>query len=149
MIERLSRRVSTKPYIESSELRRLLDSTGEAIYGIDILGNRTFCNATCLRLLGYSDPVELIGKHMHNIMHHTRPDGTPYPSDEYRIYLAFRGGEGSHVDDEVVWRADGTSLIRLAAHGSPLLLCAETRSRPSNPAIYWTHYSNSVLLDSL
>ncbi|PYT43355.1 MAG: hypothetical protein DMG47_13650, partial [Acidobacteria bacterium] len=110
MIERLSRRVSTKPYIESSELRRLPDSTGEAIYGIIMMGNCTLCNSACLRLLGYSDPVELIGKHMHKIMHHTRPDGTPYPSDECRIYLAFRGGEGSHVDDEVVWRADGTSF---------------------------------------
>jgi len=110
MIERLSRRVSTKPYIESSELRRLPDSTGEAIYCIAIMGNCTIGNSACLRLLGYSDPVELIGKHMHKIMHHTRPDGTPYPSDECRIYLAFRGGEGSHVDDEVVWRADGTSF---------------------------------------
>src|SRR5712692_2754431 len=110
MIERLSRRASAKPYIESSELRLLLDSTGEAIYGINTMGNCTFCNSTCLRLLGYSDPVELIGKHMHNIMHHTRPNGTPYPSDECRIYLAFRGGEGSHVDDEVVWRADRTSF---------------------------------------
>jgi PAS domain S-box-containing protein len=43
-------------------------------------------------------------------MHHTRPDGTPYPSGECRIYLAFRRGEGSNVDDEVVWRADGTSF---------------------------------------
>src|SRR5438046_7146265 len=110
MIERLSRRVSTKTYIESTELRLLPDSTGEAIYGIDMMGNCTIGNSACLRLLGYSDPVELIGKHMHKIMHHTRPDGTPYPSDECRIYLAFRGGEGSHVDDEVVWRADGTSF---------------------------------------
>jgi signal transduction histidine kinase len=47
---------------------------------------------------------------MHGILHHTRSDGTPYPSDECRIYLAFRRGEGSHVDDEVVWRADGTSF---------------------------------------
>jgi two-component system sensor histidine kinase/response regulator len=110
MIGRLGKRTSAKAYIESTELRRLLDSTGEAIYGLDMLGNCTFCNSACVRLLGYSDPVELIGKNMHNVMHHTRPDGTPYPSDECRIYLAFYGGEGTHVDDEVVWRADGTSF---------------------------------------
>ena len=110
MIERLNRWASLKPHTDSTELRLLLNSTGEAIYGIDMLGNCTFCNAACLRLLGYSDPVEVIGKNTHNLMHHTRPDGTPYPSDECRIYLAFRGGEGTHVDDEVVWRADGTSF---------------------------------------
>src|SRR6266436_2831556 len=95
MIERLGKRTSAKAYIESTELRLLPDSTGEAIYGLDMLGNCTFCNSACLRLLGYSDPVELIGKNMHNLMHHTRPDGTPYPSDECGIYLAFRGGEGT------------------------------------------------------
>lgn len=104
-------RVVAQAYTESGELARLLlDSAGEAIYGIDTLGQCTSCNAACLRLLGYDDAVDLIGKNMHCIMHHTRPDGTPYSSDECRIYLAFRRGEGSHVDDEVFWRADGTSF---------------------------------------
>jgi len=111
MIKRLSRGAPAEACIESAELERLLlNSTGEAVYGLDMLGNCTFCNSACLRLLGYKDPVELIGKNMHSIMHHTRRDGTPYPSDECRIYLAFRRGEGSNVDDEVVWRADGTSF---------------------------------------
>ena len=90
MIKRLSRGAPAEACIESAELERLLlKSTGEAVYGLDMLGNCTFCNSACLRLLGYKDPVELIGKNMHSIMHHTRPDGTPYPSDECRIYLAF------------------------------------------------------------
>ena len=111
MIKRLSRGAPAEACIESAELERLLlNSTGEAVYGLDMLGNCTFCNSACLRLLGYKDPVELIGKNMHSIMHHTRPDGTPYPSDECRIYLAFLRGEGSNVDDEVVWRADGTNF---------------------------------------
>ena len=92
------------------QVRLLLDSTAEAIYGLDMQGNCMFCNSACLRFLGYKDPAELIGKKMHTMMHHSRPDGTPYPSEECRIYLAFRRGEGSHVDDEVVWRADGTSF---------------------------------------
>src|SRR3984957_8211020 len=100
-----------KPYLVSEELARtLLDSTGEAIYGIDSQGNCTFCNPSCLQLLGYKKPIELIGKHMHSMMHHTRPDGTPYPADQCSIYSAFRRGQGIHADDEVVWRADGTSF---------------------------------------
>jgi two-component system, sensor histidine kinase and response regulator len=111
MAKRPSRSARPDASIERGDLEKLLlESAGEAIYGIDMMGNCTFCNSACLRLLGYKDSAELIGKNMHSVMHHTRPDGTPYPSDECRIYSAFRRGEGSHVDDEVVWRADGTSF---------------------------------------
>ena len=110
MTSGLRRPTAAKAWIGTEELARILDSTAEAIYGLDMQGNCMFCNSACLRFLGYKDPVELIGKKMHTMMHHSRPDGTPYPSEECRIYLAFRRGEGSHVDDEVVWRADGTSF---------------------------------------
>jgi len=107
----LRRPAATKAWIECGEsVRILLDSTAEAIYAIDMLGNCTFCNSACLRLLGYEDAVELIGKNMHTMMHHSRADGSLYSIEDCRIYLAFRRGEGSHVDDEVVWRADGTSF---------------------------------------
>ena len=96
---------------ESEEKSRLLlDSTGEGIYGVDLEGNCTFSNPACLRILGYGDVGDLLGKNMHEIIHHTRHDGTPYPEEECRIYQAFRQGEGTHVDDEVLWRADSTSF---------------------------------------
>ncbi|HEV1993653.1 MAG TPA: response regulator [Candidatus Acidoferrum sp.] len=98
-------------YRESNELvRLLLDSTAEAIYGVDLNGNFTLCNAACLRLLGYRDASELRGKNMHEQIHYTRPDGTPYPVQDCLILQAFRDGKGTHIDDEVVWRRDGTSL---------------------------------------
>lgn len=96
---------------ESEEqVRLLMDSTGEAIYGLDLKGNCTFCNPACLHLLGYEEPGDVLGKNMHGLIHHTRPDGKPYPADRCRIYQSFRQGEGVHVDDEVLWRADGTSF---------------------------------------
>jgi len=59
---------------ESEErVRLLLDSTAEAIYGIDGQGNCTFCNSASIRLLGYESPKDLLGKQMHRLMHHTRP----------------------------------------------------------------------------
>jgi nitrogen fixation negative regulator NifL len=96
---------------ESEEkFQLLLNSTGEAIYGIDLNGNCTFCNPACLRLLGYEDESQLFGRHMHDLIHHTRKDGTHYPVEECCIYQAFREGKGTHVDDEVFWRVDGTSF---------------------------------------
>ncbi len=96
---------------ESSELvRLLLDSIPEAVYGIDMQGNCTFCNPSCLRLLGYQEAADLHGKDMHALIHHTRQDGTSYPVEECHIYEAFHRGQGAHIDDEVLWRRDGTSF---------------------------------------
>jgi two-component system sensor histidine kinase/response regulator len=88
----------------------LLDATPESIYGIDAQGNCTFCNPSFLRLLGYQNSEELLGKNVHALIHHSRPDGSPYPLQECHIYEAFRTGQGTHVDDEVFWRKDGTSF---------------------------------------
>ncbi|MFH1977623.1 MAG: PAS domain S-box protein [Pseudomonadota bacterium] len=90
------------------QIRLLLNSTVEAIYGVDLNGNCTFCNNGCLRMLGYKNPDELVGKNMHRQIHHKRKDGTPFPEEDCRMIRAIRKGEGTHADDEVLWRADGT-----------------------------------------
>ncbi|HKV92631.1 MAG TPA: PAS domain S-box protein [Candidatus Angelobacter sp.] len=95
---------------ENELVRLLLDSAAEAIYGIGLDGCCTMANAACARTLGYSQPDELLGKNMHVLLHHTRPDGTPYPIEDCRIFKAFRKGERTHVDDEVAWRKDGSSF---------------------------------------
>ncbi|OGR88526.1 MAG: hypothetical protein A3A86_05415 [Elusimicrobia bacterium RIFCSPLOWO2_01_FULL_60_11] len=96
---------------KEERLRLLLDSTAEAIYGVDLQGNCTFCNPACVRLLGYEKVEDLIGKYMHTLSHHSRLDGSPYPSEECRIYQSFHGdGCNNHVTDEVFWRKDGTSV---------------------------------------
>lgn len=93
---------------ESEEkFRLLLNSTGEAIYGLNVNGNCTFCNKAALRMLKYENEKDLIGKNMHNLIHHTNCDGSGLPVEECRIYKAFIEGEGTHVDDEILWRSDG------------------------------------------
>ena len=92
------------------QVRLLLNSTAEAIYGIDMHGNCTFANAACVRLTGYGGPHDLLGKNMHDLIHHSRLDGSHYPVEECHIFQAFCCGQDMHVDDEVFWRADGTSF---------------------------------------
>jgi PAS domain S-box-containing protein len=108
----IAERTQTQRKAEESEerVRLLLDSTGEAIYGLDMQGRCNFSNPSCLRLLGYDRPDDLIGKNMHALMHHTRPDGTPYPIEECQLYAAFLGGHPTHIPDDLAWRADGTSI---------------------------------------
>lgn len=102
----------------AEQIRLLLNCAGEGIYGVDLNGICTFCNPSCVRLLGYQSKAELIGKNMHTLIHHTRRDGTPYPEGDCQIYEAFRGGVGIQVEEEVFWRADGSSF------------CSEYRSFP-------------------
>ena len=102
----------TEQSLQESEEKYLLllNSTAEAIYGLDLQGDCTFCNPACLRLLGYGAPKDLLGTNMHELMHHTRADGTPYPEQDCEIYVAVHEGRASHVTDEVLWRADRTSF---------------------------------------
>ena len=96
---------------ESEEhIRLLLNSTAEAIYGIDKDGNCTFCNISCLKLLGYESPDELIGKNMHHQIHHSHSDGTFFDVNDCSIFRAFKKGVNNHVDNEVLWRSNGDSF---------------------------------------
>jgi len=104
------RRVEAALHEREGHIRLLLNSTAEGIYGVDVEGVCTFCNPSCLRLLGYDEEGELLGKNVHALIHHTRPDGSPYPEGECRSYLAYRVGRETHVDDEFFWRKDGKSI---------------------------------------
>lgn len=109
-LRQMVRRQSASLRESEARVRLLLDSTGEAIYGLDLEGNCIFANPACLGMLGYRDTGDLLGRNMHDLIHHTRPDGTSHPNEECRIYLAFREGQSIHVDDEILWRKDGTSF---------------------------------------
>ena len=107
--EDITERKRTEEALHKSEeqVRLILDSTAEGIFGCDPDGTCLFCNPAAMRLLGYDDPSELLGKNMHALEHHTRPDGRPYPLEECPIYIGFQNGQCVHRDDEVFWRKDG------------------------------------------
>ena len=98
--------------LRSSEeqVRLLLDSTAEGIYGLDLDGRCTFTNPSGISLLGYSAPDELLGEEMHELIHHSRSDGRPLPESECRIIRALRDGSQAHVDTECFWRKDGSPI---------------------------------------
>ncbi|HVM92543.1 MAG TPA: PocR ligand-binding domain-containing protein [Terriglobales bacterium] len=91
-------------------IRALLDSTEEAILGEGLDGQCIFCNAAAVRLLGYEDSAELVGKNLHATMHHTSPEGFAVPLEECELLRAIRAGERYHSDKELLWRSDGSSF---------------------------------------
>ncbi|MBN1891816.1 MAG: diguanylate cyclase [Clostridiales bacterium] len=92
------------------DLRLILDSAAEAIYGIDLNGECTFCNRSCLNILGYRTEEELLGKNVHWQIHHTHLDGSQFPIEDCKILRSIQEGKGISVSDEVFWRADDTYL---------------------------------------
>jgi PAS domain S-box-containing protein len=111
-VQDITERKRAEEALHESEdkLRLILDSTAEGICGVDLEGRCTFCNPACLRALGYESVHDLLGRRMHDLVHHTRGDGTVFPIEECRIFQTLRTGEGVHLDDEVLWRANGTSF---------------------------------------
>jgi PAS domain S-box-containing protein len=96
---------------ESKErVQLLLDSTGEALYGIDAEGKCTFCNPACLRMLGFDAATDLTGRNMHELVHARHADGSDFPETECRIHAAFRSGVSAHEENDRIWREDGSSF---------------------------------------
>ena len=108
--EQASREAQAQIARSEERVRLVLDSAAEAIFGCEPDGTCLFCNQSAVRLLGYDEPVELLGKNMHALEHHTRKDGTPFPLEECPIYVGFHKNLGVHIDDDIFWRKDGTSF---------------------------------------
>lgn len=88
----------------------LLNSTAEAIFGLDLQGRCTFCNAACLRMLGYAAPEQLIGKPMDDLIHLSRGDETAGELNFCAIASGLKLGKEFHVDLALLRRVDGTSF---------------------------------------
>ncbi len=92
----IERRAAERALRESeAQFRLLLESSPEAIFGVDTQGMCTFVNPACLRMLGYTREEDLVGKSLHPLIHHTHPDGRPYPKEQCQ-YPAFHAGWPVH-----------------------------------------------------
>lgn len=91
-------------------LNMVLNSVTEGIYGFDERGNCIFVNEPFLRLLGYEHQDELLGKSIHDLIHHTRRDGSLCLGDECKMYKSDLIRESSYADDDVFWKRDGTPI---------------------------------------
>jgi two-component system, sensor histidine kinase and response regulator len=94
---------------QEEQTRQILEAAAEGIFGVDTEDRITFVNRSACRLLGYT-AEELIGQPSHSLIHHHRPDGSACPAEQCPMLAACRRGEASRVDDECLWRKDGTDF---------------------------------------
>jgi two-component system sensor histidine kinase/response regulator len=111
--------------LEQAEERRrlLLESAAEGIFGVGPDGSVTFINPAGLTMLGF-EADEVIGRQIHTLVHHTHPDGTAYPLEDCPMHHTLTRGTIAKVDDEILWRKDGThfpveySSVPIAKNGA-------------------------------
>jgi PAS domain S-box-containing protein len=104
---------ASHPHVEprdaSRRLALLLESTGEGIFGIDMAGCCTFVNRAACEALGMR-AEQVLGRNMHALIHHSHADGRHYRECDCPIFNAFRRGMPCRIDNEVLWRADGSAF---------------------------------------
>ena len=96
-------------HLATRQRELILESVDDGIYGIDLDGHLTFINEAGARALGYS-PEQLTGCDVHDIIHHSHADGTPYSKSTSPILQALRRSEPVRMRDEVFWRKDGVAI---------------------------------------
>lgn len=90
--------------------RQLHDITsvlGEGIYVLDEHGCLAFMNPEAERLLGWKGS-ELLGSHIHNIIHYQKADGIPLSEEECPVHGVLKSGRSYRTEDDVFTRRDGT-----------------------------------------
>jgi PAS domain S-box-containing protein len=96
-------------HLATRQRELILESVDDGIYGIDLDGKLTFINEAGARALGYTRE-ELLGRDVHEVIHHSHADGTPYSKSTSPILQALRRCESIRMRDEVFWRQDGSSI---------------------------------------
>ncbi|MHB8121599.1 MAG: ATP-binding protein [Desulfuromonadaceae bacterium] len=109
-IQIAERQMAEEELLESkNKISQLLQATDQGIYGIDTDGKCTFINRAGLNYLGYQ-LEECIGTNMHDLIHHSHPDGSSYAVEDCPLFSAKKTGVSCRVDSELFWRKDGTSF---------------------------------------
>ncbi len=87
----------------------ILESVGDGIFCIDLEGRVTLVNTAAAQMLGYRQE-EMLGRQMHALIHHSRPDGTAYPIEQSPIHRSLVSFGTVRLRDEIFWRKDGTGV---------------------------------------
>lgn len=127
----VTKRVLAEQRLKASEEKSnlILNSAAEAIYGVDTKGICTFVNQSCVDILGFLNKEQLVGKNIHELIHHSYPAGDPFPESHCSLSASFLKGEKIHLENDVFWRVDNSAID---------VEC-------------WTHplYQNNVLIGSV
>jgi diguanylate cyclase (GGDEF)-like protein/PAS domain S-box-containing protein len=104
----LTERQRTEQALRQSQtqIRLILESAGEGIYGMDETGGCTFINTAALEMLGYEREA-ILGLATHQLIHPCDPEGVPVAAAQCPICHVLRTGEASRGITEPMARKGG------------------------------------------
>ena len=88
-------------------LAAVLEATAQPVWVMDHEELIRFANPAALAALGY-DAGELFGRHSHATIHHSRPDGTPYPAEDCLLRRPIATGRPASSELDWFFRRDGS-----------------------------------------
>lgn len=138
--------------------RTITDNATACLFMMDAGGRCTFMNPAAERVTGYPF-AEVQGKILHDVIHHTRPDGTPYPLSECPINRALPQNHPMRAHEDVFVRKDGSFFPVLCAaspiieNGVPVGTVIEVRDiteeKQAEEALRAVHQRTTEILESI
>jgi PAS domain S-box-containing protein len=114
----------------------VMDHMAEGLYALDDRGEVTYVNAAASRMFGWTQD-ELLGKRMHDTVHHQRLDGTPLAESQCPLLKVRAAGEAVRVNHDAFTRKDGT-IFPVAYSSAPL----RAGSRPTGAVVVFRDISD-------
>ncbi|MDN3023812.1 PAS domain-containing protein [Streptomyces sp. S.PB5] len=87
----------------------ILRAAAEGVVGTDTDGRIVLVNPAAAQILGYR-ASDLGGRELHDVMLHSRADGTPFPYAESPLADTLRSGRKHRVRGQVVWSKKGDKV---------------------------------------
>jgi two-component system sensor histidine kinase TtrS len=107
---RLNRELEQAKLSLETQHHLILDSVADGIFGVDLEGRATFVNRAMEQITGWR-AGELIGRNQHDVLHHTRADGSPHSPRQCPIYASCKNDRALYVAEDVFWKKDGSSIL--------------------------------------
>lgn len=99
--------------------RGITDSMAQGLYAVDREGRVTFVNPAAERLLGYA-AEELLGRNMHELIHHRHGDPSSIPAEACPLLGVIRTGKPVRIEEDIFTRRDG-QLLSVAYSSAPII----------------------------
>ena len=92
-------------------MRLILDASAQPTVALNMSGRAMMANRAAALALGFDDSDDLVGLELHDVMHHTKRDGTPYPAKECPLDTALEAGRSEHLTAEMFFKRDGSAFF--------------------------------------
>lgn len=120
------RRAETKLRTQLQITETITNNATACLFVINTEGIVTYLNPAAMETTGYT-VKEALGKPMHTLVHHSYPDGRPYPNAKCPLVDTYKNGKRSPIHEDTFFRKDGSPFPVLVS-GVPVGGISDARS---------------------